>query len=96
MKQHKTHQASPTDLALARDGVSAALADLAAECRLLLEQNTRSSNSLLEEIWAALYAGASLTDIKSLLSSAAAEEATEGTMVLPDSRDTPPRGAQRT
>jgi hypothetical protein len=79
MKQHKVpesklagtaRQEPSTDLTSATDGVSAALADLAAECRLLLEQDAGSTDGLLEEVRAALSAGANINHVTSLLSGA--------------------------
>ena len=79
MKQHKVpesnlagtaHQEPSTDLTSATDGVSAALADLAAECRRLREQDAGSANGLLEEVRAALSAGANINHVTGLLSGA--------------------------
>jgi hypothetical protein len=79
MKQHKVpesnlaetaHQEPSTGRTLPSAGVSAALADLAAECRLLLEQDPGSADGLLEEVRAALSAGANINHVTRLLSGA--------------------------
>jgi hypothetical protein len=79
MKQHKVpesnlagtaRQEPSTDLTSATDEVSAALADLAPECRLVLEQDAGSADGLLEEVRAALSAGADITHVAGLLSGA--------------------------
>lgn len=87
MKQHKVsesnsggtaHQEPSTDRASATDRVSAALADLAAECRLLLEQDAGSADGLLEEVGAPLAAGANIDHVTGLLSGAIGSCASTG------------------
>ncbi|MGD9299244.1 MAG: hypothetical protein PVG09_06015 [Thiohalocapsa sp.] len=79
MKQHKVpesnlagraHQEPSTGRTSRSAGVSAALADLAAECRLLLEQDAGSADGLLEEVRAALAAAANINHVTGLLSGA--------------------------
>jgi hypothetical protein len=106
MKQHEVPESSlggtayqepSTDLASPDDRVSAALKELAAECRFLLNQNAEASALLLDEIRAALAVGASFAEVTSLLPGSAAEpSATETLLSSLDSEkrraDEAPRG----
>lgn len=71
----QSHQASSAGLSVPSDRVSAALADLAAVCRLLHEQDAGSVDGLLTGVRAALSAGANIDHVTRLLSGAITDRA---------------------